>query len=482
VILRVGLAAAFVTAIGLVSPSGATADGSGDTSLVTLGPANPFMSTGGGAAVHNDAESSDASPQAGPGSGPVSTSLALSGTICPTILSGADGTLIGYCLDDPNTFRPSLRLLDSHSLTVLASYPLQPTGRYDVYLYLDQHNRVVLADGRGHILRVTHDRDVAGNWQMKVTDDWDVSAALRCAPSPTCDYVVSVLPDWTGRIWFSSTNGVIGTLDPDSGVVRSTVLPDRENVTKPISSSPEGIAVASEHALYFYHAAPDGAPQMLWREEYDRGSGVKPGQLTDGTGTAPTFFGPDGDRYVTIVDNAATQEHVLIYRVNSAADKRLVCSVPVFTPGASATDNTSIGVGRSVVVSNTYGYNFQDPMTPTQVPGGLTRVTVRPDETGCDITWTNPVSVATAPKLSVSDGLVYTIDRKVSGSTASYALAAIDSQSGRTVATHWLGSGPAYETLQLPGVMAATGTYYQSTIAGILRLAPSDAAIEYSGR
>jgi hypothetical protein len=473
VIMRIGLAAASLAAIGLISPPVATAEASGDTSIGALGPVNPFMSIGGGAAVHNDAESSDASPKTGPGTGGVVTVPTFSGTTCPTILQGEDGALIGYCLDDPSTFRPSLRLLDPQSLTVLASLPLPPTGQFDVYLYVDEQNRVVVADGRGHILRVTHSKDTNGIWHMNVLNDWDVSGALRCAPSPSCDYVVSVLPDWTGRIWFSSTNGTVGTLDPGSGVVHSVPLPTGERVTKPISASPVGTAVASDHALYLYRAALDGTPQLVWRQTYDRGSGSKPGQLADGTGTAPTFFGPDGDRYVTIVDNASPREHLLVYRVDADSNHRTICSVPLFTDGASATDNTSIGVGSSVIVSNTYGYNFQDLTTPAQTPGGLVRINVRPDESGCDTAWSNPVAVAAAPKLSVADGLVYTVDRKVSGSTADYALTAVDSASGRTLAADSLGSGPAFETLQFGGVMAAAGAYYQATITGILRIAPS---------
>ncbi len=444
-----------------------------------LVPQNPFMARGGLGSVHNDSESSNTSPQPGPGPGPVNATLAFSGTVCPTILLDQHGLPIAYCLGNTSPFQPSLRLLDPRTLTVLASLSLPPTGPFDVYLYLDQAGRAVLATGAGHILRVAHRQDASGTWRMDVVNDWDVSQHVtgHCGGSPLCDYVVSVKPDWHGRIWFSTTSGVVGTLDPATGVARSVTLPAGEQVTKAISSSPAGVAVASDHALYLFRAHRDAPPHVVWREAYVRGTGIRPGQLTDGTGTAPTFFGPTGDQYVTIIDNAVPQEHVVVYRVDPASSRnRLVCAVPVFAPGASATENTSVGIGFTVIASSTAGYNFMNPTGPVPLPGGLARIDVRQDQAGCGVVWADSLPSDAVPKLSVRGGNLYTFGRTVAGSTATYSFDVIDARTGRVLSDRTVGAGPAYETLQLPPMLAPDGTLFESTVAGIIRVAPAAAA------
>ncbi|MFR9754148.1 hypothetical protein ACL02S_24345, partial [Nocardia sp. 004] len=72
----------------------------------------------------------------------------------------------------------------------------------------------------------------------------------------------------------------------------------------------------------------------------------------DGTGTTPTIL-PDG--YVAITDNADPM-NVVVYRTAPEATQRQVCSVPVFEPGRSNTENSLIGAGRSLIVENNYGY------------------------------------------------------------------------------------------------------------------------------
>src|SRR5262249_26204555 len=158
----------------------------------------------------------------------------------------------------------------------------------------------------------------------------------------------------------SSAKGVVGVLDPDMGVAQSLTLGEGETVGNGMALSPDGVAIVTDHALYLLEAAASGAPQVMWREPYDRGTAIKPGQLTPGSGTTPTFFGPAGYKYVTIVDNADVQENLLVYRVKGGED-RLLCSVPLFAPGASGTDASPIGLGRSVFVSNTYGYLYRVP-------------------------------------------------------------------------------------------------------------------------
>lgn len=441
----------------------------------SLEPQNPYMAAGGAAAEHNDSYSSDVSPLAGPG-GSLKISVTKSGSLCPTLVLDKHSYVFAYCIETV-TRRASLRLLDPESLEILASQDIPRSGRLGgFYMYMDQNNRLVLGSGDDHLLRINHGKNRQGRSELRVLDNWDLSKDVtsHCGSSE-CDYLESVTPDWTGRIWFSTEGGVVGTLDPTTGAVHSVTLPDRELVANSISSSPVGVAVPSDHALYLFSASPDGTPRELWREVYDRGTKTKLGQLSHGTGATPVFFGREGHPYLGITDNADEQEHLLVYRVEEAPEgKRLVCEVPLFSPGASANENAPVGIGDSVVVANTYGYDYNDYTghAVRPLPGGLTRIDVRSGGSSCDVVWTNPVSSAAVPKLSIADGNIYTVERTVTASTPLYHLVAIDFRTGQTVSEKLIGSSYALDTFQLPAVIGPHRVLYQPTISGIVQLRP----------
>jgi hypothetical protein len=113
--------------------------------------------------------------------------------------------------------------------------------------------------------------------------------------------------------------------------------------------------------------------------------------------------------YLAIVDNNDVRERLLVYRVRgTAGSKRLICEVPLFSAGASAAEDAPIGVGDTIVVENTYGYDYTDYRGSRlrQLPGGLTRVDVRPDGSGCATVWTNPIRGSGLAKLSIHDGYI----------------------------------------------------------------------------
>ena len=98
----------------------------------------------------------------------------------------------------------------------------------------------------------------------------------------------------------------------------------------------------------------------------------------------------------------------------------LVCRQPVFAKGASATDQSLIGTGRSLVVENNYGYSG---------PAADRRAARRPRRASSASTST-PAAAATrsgarperapsvVPKLSARNGLVYTYTKDPQPSTA----------------------------------------------------------------
>jgi hypothetical protein len=442
----------------------------------SLLPDNPYMAIGGASAQHNDSYSSDVTPLAGPGSGAASVKVANLSALCPTILIGNSGYLFAYCVDVRND-HASLQVLDPASLETVASLDMPFGGRFGgFYMYLDRRNRIVLGAGNNHLLRIKPAHGADGKWKLQIVDSWDLGHQVtgHCG-SDTCDYLESVTPDWSGNIWFSTEGGVVGSVNPETSAVRSTVLPAGEQVANSISSSPAGIAVASDHALYLMGSRKDGTPFVQWQASYDRGSAQKLGQLSHGTGATPVFFGRKGHPYLAITDNADQQEHLLVYRVAARTPaNRLVCSIPLFAPGASANENAPIGVGDSVIVSNTSGYNYDDHTGRNlkPLPGGITRIDVRGDGSGCDVRWTNPVPSAAVPKLSAADGMLYTVSRTLASSTPQYALTVIDFRTGTTAEQVQIGDSYALDTFQLASAIAKGKVLYQPTLTSIIRIQP----------
>ncbi len=124
-----------------------------------------------------------------------------------------------------------------------------------------------------------------------------------------------------------------------------------------------------------------------------------------GSGTTPTIM--DGG-LVAIADNADPM-NIVVYRTTKKlkkGEKRKVCEQPVFGMGASATENSLMTAGRSLVVENNYGY--QDPFGPNTgmvTEAGFARVDMNKKLTKCKLVWTNRDARAPSvvPKLSTED-------------------------------------------------------------------------------
>ncbi|WP_370416245.1 hypothetical protein [Streptomyces fradiae] len=461
-------------------------------------PQHPYLAPNGRSGMHADAAGSGTHPYPGPlGRNPQVTSekIAPLGGECATATFDAGGRLVTVC----GTFSGFLlKLLDPHTLDTLAEYKLpqrsstvEAVTRLDfgkifkdtsggAYFYLDDRDRVVLADSRQHVLRIAHRQKPDGTWEFAVEDDWDLTPLVphdcvswtNLFPSGVCDPVTSVMPDWQGRIWWVTRLGRVGTVDPGTGALRAIRL-DGEEIQNSFSVAEDGVSIVSDHALYSFRADADGTPRVQWRQSYDRGTGTKPGSVNQGSGTTPDLFGQHGARYVAITDNADDRMNVLVYRrgTDVAPADRLVCKVPVFGAGASTTDNSLISWGNSLVVENNYGY--ENPTTLTfgrSVVGGVTRVDVRPDGSGCDTVWESDVrSPSTVPKLSTANGLLYFYEKRPHplGIDAWY-LTAVDFRTGARAWSRLTGTGPAYDNNWAPITIGPDGTAYAGVFNGIV--------------
>ncbi|KAF9275374.1 hypothetical protein BGZ88_002365, partial [Linnemannia elongata] len=322
-------------------------------------------------------------------------------------------------------------------------------------------------------------------WALAVTD------SLPLTPIPASDSVVGLAPDWQGYVWFATANGLAGYADPVTKNV--IVLPlnttggSIEEVANSISTSPAGTSISTTFATYLL--ARDDATnviKVLWRQAYDRGPARKPGQLSWGTGSTPTFFGPkSGYEYVTIVDNASPLVNLLVYRTQDGSQ---VCKVPLFESNNSGSENSPIGSGRSIFVASTYGYPY--PALPAGAPpsqpssanfvGGIERVDVLEDDSkGCIVKWVNnKIRSSAVPKLSLADKKIYTFVRQTplfpdstsTGILDNYYYTTIDSETGSIDSKQFVGTGFIFDTLQMAGLIDQGATLFQGTITGVVRV------------
>ncbi|WP_431358525.1 hypothetical protein [Streptomyces atroolivaceus] len=109
--------------------------------------------------------------------------------------------------------------------------------------------------------------------------------------------------------------------------------------------------------------------------------------------------------------------------------------------------------------------------------GGLSRVDVRADGSGCSLVWDNSLRSAAVPKLSTADGLLHTVvrDSLIPGTKGTslldpYRYVQIDPDSGQITRSAKVGTGSLYDTLQMAGTVAPDGAYLQGTVTGILRI------------
>jgi len=449
---------------------------------------NPYLGINSLATMHGDAQSSDATPFAGPGDPGVGGSWKVTFTnhwaACPTILAGQDGyiqaLMTQFLGSDAKVRKPKLAIIEPASGAQLGAMEI-PTGALlgGVYAYLDAGSNLVMVDGTNALTWISHSQDGMKVW---VSRRIDLTDAMKLEPK---DHVVGIVPDWHGRIWVASERGVVGLIDPKRNVVRLTKLQQyspTERIDNSISACPQGVSIITSYGIYMLGAdASTSKPRIIWSHSYDRGTKQKPGQLSHDSGATATFFGPNGSDYVMLSDNADRQEKLIVYR---SADGSAVGEGPLFTPGASGTENSMIGVQNSIVGACTFGYPYAQypdtkPAYRAQVAPGMERWDVNDDASGITLKWrNNGIYSAAVPRLSTADNLIYTCERPrgpagVLTGPVVYACA-IDMDSGRVVHRQRLprlanllaGGDPS----QMVGVIDKHGVWWQGTIGGIYRI------------
>ncbi|HTU16248.1 MAG TPA: hypothetical protein VMF31_13755 [Solirubrobacterales bacterium] len=461
------------------APSLPTADGPAfkprKVAGATRAPQNPHLAGDPRSNIHNDTWMTDTYHGAAPlGRDSVTRSAAAALGICATMAFDRRGRIVSVC---PSTLSPpQARIIDPETLEVIASYDLpqapevgKPAAYQNFaaggYFFLDPKDRIWVATKTNHIYVLGQTPDGSG---FRLEDDYDLSSRLDV----DTERISSALPDFRGRIWVvAKQSGKVAVLDTRTRGIRLLRL--GEPIQNSFTVGRAGVYIASSKRLYRFGTTRGGAPEIEWKVRYRNDGAVKPGQADAGTGTTPTIL---KGGYVAITDNA-DPINVVVYRtgLRLRGRKRLVCEVPVFAKGASATENSLIGTGRSLIAENNYGYT--DPFAPgggqVVTQPGFARVDVRRDGRGCRKVWTNREvrAPSAVPKLSTRTGLIYTYTRPPDpGGSQGYYWTAIDFRSGKTAWNRYAGSGLRFNNNYAGLGIGPDGTAYLGVVGGMISL------------
>jgi hypothetical protein len=440
----------------------------------TIAPQNPFLAANPNSNVHDDTWMTDAYQRSGPlGNTLLPFSGSLPASLCGTMAFDKSGNIVSVC---PSSVAPPvLRVIDPTTLAVKAQLvmPNPPdtsgTPAYQNftgggYFFLDGKDRVWSATKNNQIWVVA---DEARGTQLVKQRAYDLSGVLTAT-----EHVTSALPDFKGRIWFvSKQNGKVGLLDTRTG--KAKVLRLGEEVENSFAVDRDAVYIVSDKRMYRFSVGRNGRPHIDWKVTY-RNSGIhKPSQVDAGSGTTPTVM---SGGFVAITDNADPM-NVVVYRKATHLKRgqhRVVCQVPVFAKGGSATENSLNTAGRSLLVENNYGY--QDPFGPKAgaiTDPGFARVDLNRAGTGCRLVWTNHTERAptVVPKLSTKTGLLYTYTQDpdpVAGQRWSWV--AISFRTGRVAWKQLAGTGSLFTNNYAGIAIGSSGALYLGVFGGIVAL------------
>jgi len=427
-------------------------------------PRHPFMAPNGRSNIHVDAFQSDVYRGLGPLGEDTSASSALFFRECASKTFDAQGRLITICV---GLDLPMLAMLDPVTLEPLATFPLPPrqaTGTDNPftdfsgggYFYLDHRDRVVAPTTTRHIY-VVRQTDGPG---FELARDIDLTDHVGAD-----DKLISALPDWDGRLWFASVDGIVGYVERRTGKIHSLDLGEHNGNSFTVDER-GSVYVVTDAALYRLRAGR-GQVRVVWRRGYANDGEIKPGQTQAGSGTTPTMMG--GGRWVAITDNADPIRVLVLQRARRPDGRRVICRERVFERGASSTDQSLIAFDRSIVAENNYGYSVAEVESGGDgIEPGLTRIDVESDGRGCDTVWeSDERAPSVVPKLALGAGLVYTYTWPPEHDA--WYLTAIDFRSGETVFRRQAGGGLGFNNNYAPVTLKRDGTAYVGVLGGVTR-------------
>ena len=221
-------------------------------------PQHPHLARNGTSSMHNDAWATDSYDGAGPtGDRPDVDSAWFGVEECATLAFDSHDRIVALCGDLEG---PTLRILDAETMRPIETKDLPDRPDVDgkrawenlcggAYFYLDEHDRAVLATTDRRILAIATS-DAGGEPDLTVDATYDVSDVV-----PDDDCLIALMPDWDGNIWFETSDGRVGTVDPESGDAQ--VLDLDEEIANSFAVDEQGVYVVTVEALYRLSARRD---------------------------------------------------------------------------------------------------------------------------------------------------------------------------------------------------------------------------------
>ena len=483
--------AIFVSGCGDSTSSSVAAPGSSFQSPVQAVPPllrslfqNPFLSPNPGSNIHNDSYLSDTYPFPGPvQAGNVAVSqVNLASFTDPdsgqrrSVVLGipagqaydAQGNIqsVTAGLVDPinGITTRSIVTIDKNTLQVLAyqAFTISNVNPTDFggagYFYQDNQFRMVVALPDGHIKVLQRQPSTLSTVDkyVPVRDINVVGPGGAIAPPAGVPALslYAVVPDKVGNIWFTLGQGIVGFITPNNQVNwldtndpnntgTRTAQPDGDfqeianshSIDEGDSASgSSGIYILTTHKQYRFGVGANGKPEIIWEFPYDRGTGIKPGQVSHGSGSSPTVFEMGGRRFVTIVDNGSPMK-CNVYRAESTllpGENRLFAQTKPFGDDLLTSDENSLivapapsGGGTDIFAENNYGYLGIDSVKGTGVTRpGFSRMRLETNGNFSVGSFNGSVAPPTlVSKMSVPGQTVYTYEKKTDG----WYLTAMDS-------------------------------------------------------
>jgi len=437
-------------------------------------PQHPFLAEGQRSGMHAGSYNTDVSDYPGPlGNNTIASHREFSKFfgIVPNISFDRQGRLIAASLHANSVY---LHLLDPETLETLAELELPAKKSRDSsgggYFHIDNQDRPIIAPNDNTIKIFDIVEGDNGELSWEIVENYELGDLL-----PEGAHIHDVMPDWSGEnLWFVTTGNYIGYRNQSDGSLHTFQLPEADEVVQnSFAVAEDGIYMVSTHAMYRFEIDPETRkPVPSWREPYERGSEQKVGTLSHGSGTSPTLIGDD---LVAIADDGSPSTNIVVYkRLQDAEGPRQICKVPLFNPGQSATENSLVVYGNSMIVQNDFGHDFWGDALTT-VPG-VTRVDVNEDRTGCTTVWESQLRSQSLPRLSTATGLVYVYTFKLpyeGARTGGWYMTALDYQTGEEVWDRLIGPGSGgitdkYSSVTAPVVLGPNGAAYVGIRTGIV--------------
>ncbi len=286
--------------------------------------------------------------------------------------------------------------------------------------------------------------------------------------------IVSLTIDSQGYVWYLLQNSTVGTISPATNKTSpfSFLSADKTRSerfhTAMVLDSEDTIYVASEKNLFKLSKDSQGTPRVLWREGYESGRLLKPGQDFLGTQVSPAVMGNEA---VALVDNRDSRSGLVVFSTDEKSLKaRKLCDVPLFRIKSSDVRSHLAVTSRSIFVANSFGNDGADTFEGIgTTQQGLARIDLDMATRSCRTIWNGITTIPeSSPKLSLATGMYYAYAKKGTG----WYVSAFNFLTGSEELSIRVGNTPAYNNLGAPLIISENGSIYQAIEIGMAAVRP----------